>query len=249
MRYPWLCALTIRQIESAKDRGKSRKQRVPSRPELEILEQRCLLSDLRTITGFGNNIADPTCGQAGTQPVAQTEAIAAGEMGACFFSNGSCEQLTEGTCEAVGGISFLAGVPCPCPEPQPTDRGESTSDVLTETISGGGKATTTPNTTATAFALFARASDASMFTQSNLSVPSTPSAAAQTPIMTNTDKGPGRLPVGGTVYSVESVAETAKRDTFWQLYGTNYWRTDSLAFLDPGEADHIGLGPSCHQGV
>src|SRR5437016_3964938 len=129
MRYSWLCALTVRQIESAKERSKSRKHRVRSRLVLEALEQRCLLSAYGTIIGFGNNIADPPSGEAGvdllrvsqysyangigppSQPMARIEAIAGGEMGACFFSDGSCEQMTEGTCEAVGGISWRAGEP------------------------------------------------------------------------------------------------------------------------------------------
>jgi hypothetical protein len=56
--------------------------------------------------------------------VARMEAIAGDELGACFFSNGSCERLTERTCQAVGGISWLAGAPCPSPERQSTDRPE-----------------------------------------------------------------------------------------------------------------------------
>jgi hypothetical protein len=66
--------------------------------------------------------ADQTC-QRVIAILARMEAIAGDELGACFFSNGSCEQLTEGTCLAVGGISWLAGAPCPCPELQPTDQG------------------------------------------------------------------------------------------------------------------------------
>jgi hypothetical protein len=57
--------------------------------------------------------------------LARMEAITRGEIGACFFSDGSCEQLTEGTCQAAGGISWRAGEPCPCPELDPEDRGNA----------------------------------------------------------------------------------------------------------------------------
>jgi hypothetical protein len=55
--------------------------------------------------------------------LARMEAITGDEMGACFFSDGTCAQLTEGSCQAVGGLRWLAGVPCPCPEPQLPDQG------------------------------------------------------------------------------------------------------------------------------
>jgi hypothetical protein len=67
--------------------------------------------------------ADQTC-QRVIAILARMEAIAGHELGACFFSNGSCEQLTEETCMALGGISWLAGAPCPCPKSQTTDRPE-----------------------------------------------------------------------------------------------------------------------------
>jgi hypothetical protein len=63
--------------------------------------------------------ADQTCRRIITL-LARLEASTGEELGACFLSDGSCEQLTAGTCEAVGGISWLAGAPCP--EPLSTDR-------------------------------------------------------------------------------------------------------------------------------
>jgi hypothetical protein len=60
----------------------SRKRRQGSPPAIELLEARNLLSDFRSITGFGNNIANPTWGQAGTDllrisPVAYADGISA----------------------------------------------------------------------------------------------------------------------------------------------------------------------------
>jgi hypothetical protein len=65
--------------------------------------------------------ADQTC-QRLIALLARLDASTGEELGACFFSDGSCEQLTEGTCQAVGGISWRAGEPCPCAEPESTDR-------------------------------------------------------------------------------------------------------------------------------
>jgi hypothetical protein len=258
MHCPWIFALAVRQIESAKQRSKNRKQRVRSRPVLESLEQRCVLIASATITSFGN-IAAPTRGQAGidlvrvspasyaerisasSQPMARMEAVPEEVMGACFFSDGTCAELTEGTCEAVGGISWVAGAPCPCPEPQVTDPQESTSDMLTEMISGGEQAPPRSHSTATSFALLAGARVAGMFAQSNLGVPSTPPVAAQTPIMMITDTGPQPLPVGGAVRSIVSAAETANLDAFWRQYGANDGRSVSLGSLDSGAADYSGL--------
>ncbi|HMC90693.1 MAG TPA: peroxidase family protein, partial [Gemmataceae bacterium] len=52
------------------------------RPSFELLEARCLLSDFRTITGYGNNLANPTWGQSGTDllrvsPIAYADGISA----------------------------------------------------------------------------------------------------------------------------------------------------------------------------
>jgi hypothetical protein len=248
MRHPRLRALTIRQIECPTDRSSSRNSRVQSRLILELLEDRCLLSAVRTITGFGSNIAELTSEFPAShadvmsmlsQPMAGTEAIAGGEMGACFLSDGSCEQLTEGTCEAVGGISWLAGAPCPCCASQTTGRQDSTSAVLTENVFGGGQAPPRPDTTAAAFALLARVSNT--VTQSNLSVPSTPSVAAPMPIMTITNKGLDALPVAGAVPSVVPVAETESWEAFWQRYGANDRQTLSLELVDSGKPDDLSL--------
>jgi hypothetical protein len=61
--------------------------------------------------------ADTTC-QRLIALLARMEAITGDEMGACFFSDGTCAQLSEGSCQAAGGLRWLAGVPCPCPEVQ-----------------------------------------------------------------------------------------------------------------------------------
>jgi hypothetical protein len=58
-----------------------RRRGVKSRPGLEVLETRCVL-DVRSITGFGNNLAHPTWGQGNTDlirvsPVAYADGISA----------------------------------------------------------------------------------------------------------------------------------------------------------------------------
>jgi hypothetical protein len=244
---PWLYTLAVRQFESAKQRRKNREQRVRSRLVLELLEQRSLLSASGLIASqAGINLlrvsqADYADGMsAPSQPLAPMGAMADDEMGACFFSDGTCEQLTQGSCEAAGGISWEAGAPCPCTDSQTTDGQMSTSNVFAEMIPGGGQALPRSNSTATAFALLAGTSKAGMFMQSSVGVPSTPPVAARTPIMMITDKGPDTLPVGGTVRSVAPAAETANLDAFWRQYGANDQRTVSLGSLDSGAAGYVG---------
>jgi peroxidase len=66
MSFPLLPHLTKRQLAASKQAGKRRRQEIRAGPGVESLEQRCLLSTVRTITGFGNNIDQPTFGEAGT---------------------------------------------------------------------------------------------------------------------------------------------------------------------------------------
>jgi hypothetical protein len=67
------------ELTSQTTRGKQRDRTF--KPELELLEARCLLdAGFRTITGYGNNVAQPTEGQAGTDlirisPVAYANGI------------------------------------------------------------------------------------------------------------------------------------------------------------------------------
>src|SRR5262245_4798012 len=60
-------------------RPAARRPRRSPRPHVELLEERCVL-DFRSITGMGNNIANPTWGSAGvallrTAPVAYADGI------------------------------------------------------------------------------------------------------------------------------------------------------------------------------
>lgn len=66
MSFTWLRPVTRRQLDIAKPTGKRGRQGARPTPQIEFLEQRCLLTDFRTITGAGNNLANPAWGQAGT---------------------------------------------------------------------------------------------------------------------------------------------------------------------------------------
>ena len=67
------------ELKSHTTRGKQRDRGF--KPQLELLEARCLLdAGFRTITGYGNNVANPTEGQAGTDlirisPVAYADGV------------------------------------------------------------------------------------------------------------------------------------------------------------------------------
>ena len=80
MSFTWLRITAKRQSASSKEGGKRRRQGIRAGPVVELLETRCVPSDFRSITGFGNNIVHPTWGQAGTHlfrvsPVAYADGI------------------------------------------------------------------------------------------------------------------------------------------------------------------------------
>jgi Bacterial Ig-like domain (group 3) len=108
--------------------------------------------------------------------------------------------------------------------------GTSTSDVLTETISGGGQAPSPPNRIAVDFLLRAEASNATAITQSNYKSSSTLLVAGQMPIMT--DRGSNLSDIGAAESRLGHNAEPATRDTFWQLLGPNDQGVASLWRLD-----------------
>jgi hypothetical protein len=77
MLLSWIRTLALPPHSRA--RSTRRRPRAVS-PRVERLEDRCLLSDFRSVTGFGNNVAHPAFGQAGTDllrvsPVAYADGI------------------------------------------------------------------------------------------------------------------------------------------------------------------------------
>jgi peroxidase len=70
MKYIWLKSLLARKSNRAKSINRPR----TVKPAVEHLEQRCLM-DVRSITGFGNNIADPDQG-AGVTPLLRLSPVA-----------------------------------------------------------------------------------------------------------------------------------------------------------------------------
>jgi hypothetical protein len=106
--------------------------------------------------------------------------------------------------------------------------GVSTSDVLTETISGG-QAPQSPKTAGNQSALLAAASNSTMFTQSEHGIPSTPLGLSQIPIIVMMGNGPAEASPVGTVPGPEAV------HTFWRLLGANDRRAVTLWSLNSGE--------------
>jgi peroxidase len=67
MKYIWLKSLLARKSNRAKSTNRPRNVK----PAVEHLEQRCLM-DVRSITGFGNNIANPNWGKSGIDLLRQS---------------------------------------------------------------------------------------------------------------------------------------------------------------------------------
>jgi hypothetical protein len=121
--------------------------------------------------------------------------------------------------------------------------GTTVSNMLNETISGGGQAAKGSEKSLDS-ALLAAVLDPRISSQSNHGSPATTTVSQtpiQTPIRTVTGGELYSSPIGGGMSSVVRAAEVAKADAFWQLFGGNGGQIARLWSLASGENDFIAF--------